>query len=511
MSIKHWINGRQVDSKDRFVTYNPATGEAIAEVAAGRPRSTRPWRRRRGLSQVGQHARQGARPPDAPAGRADRSERAHAGRAGNARHRPADLADAQAADSARLGELQFLRRSLHPHERPHLSGRRPDAELHAVPAGGRVRVGLAVERALHDRHLEDGAVPGAGQHGGAEDVGAVAADRRPARHAGVGGRHSARRAERGAGLWRRCGRCAGASPGVRAISFTGGTVTGKKILASAGGIEILDGAGRQVAGAGVRRRRRRARAGRGAVHHLLAQRRALHRGLAHLRAGNHLRRFRAPLRRAREPAGGGRPDRRAYPCRFDDHAPALGKRSLATSVWPRKRAPACWRAVRTARRPAGAAGWRQFRASHGAGRRGQPHALRPGRDLRPGRLPAALQGRGRRPDAGQRCEVRTGVPHLDPRYRPRASAGARHRGRHGVHQHQNVRDLRQPSAAPNRARAGKAANTATRYSPRSRTSAFPWAAITSRAGACRPSFVSPQHKTRTRRQTPWASSRWRPR
>ena len=35
MSIKHWINGRQVDSKDRFVTYNPATGEAIAEVAAG--------------------------------------------------------------------------------------------------------------------------------------------------------------------------------------------------------------------------------------------------------------------------------------------------------------------------------------------------------------------------------------------------------------------------------------------------------------------------------------------
>ena len=46
----------------------------------------------------------------------------------------------------RASENQFLRRSLHPHERPHLSGRRPDAELHAVPAGGRVRVGLAVER-----------------------------------------------------------------------------------------------------------------------------------------------------------------------------------------------------------------------------------------------------------------------------------------------------------------------------------------------------------------------------
>ena len=42
MSIKHWINGRQVDSKDRFVTYNPATGEAIAEPPAARSRSTRP-------------------------------------------------------------------------------------------------------------------------------------------------------------------------------------------------------------------------------------------------------------------------------------------------------------------------------------------------------------------------------------------------------------------------------------------------------------------------------------
>lgn len=35
MSIKHWINGRQVDSADRFTTFNPATGEAIDEVAAG--------------------------------------------------------------------------------------------------------------------------------------------------------------------------------------------------------------------------------------------------------------------------------------------------------------------------------------------------------------------------------------------------------------------------------------------------------------------------------------------
>ncbi|UGS92558.1 5-carboxymethyl-2-hydroxymuconate semialdehyde dehydrogenase [Ralstonia wenshanensis] len=33
--VKHWIDGREVDSVERFVTTNPATGEAIAEVASG--------------------------------------------------------------------------------------------------------------------------------------------------------------------------------------------------------------------------------------------------------------------------------------------------------------------------------------------------------------------------------------------------------------------------------------------------------------------------------------------
>ncbi|WP_343547533.1 5-carboxymethyl-2-hydroxymuconate semialdehyde dehydrogenase [Ralstonia sp.] len=33
--VKHWIDGRQVDSVERFVTTNPATGEAITEVASG--------------------------------------------------------------------------------------------------------------------------------------------------------------------------------------------------------------------------------------------------------------------------------------------------------------------------------------------------------------------------------------------------------------------------------------------------------------------------------------------
>ncbi len=35
MTIKHWINGKQVDSAERFITYNPATGEPLAEVASG--------------------------------------------------------------------------------------------------------------------------------------------------------------------------------------------------------------------------------------------------------------------------------------------------------------------------------------------------------------------------------------------------------------------------------------------------------------------------------------------
>jgi len=50
-------------------------------------------------------------------------------------------------------------------------------ELHAVPPGRRVRADLAVERAVHDRHLEDRALPGVRQHRGAEDERAVAAER----------------------------------------------------------------------------------------------------------------------------------------------------------------------------------------------------------------------------------------------------------------------------------------------------------------------------------------------
>ncbi|KWE86973.1 2-hydroxymuconic semialdehyde dehydrogenase [Burkholderia ubonensis] len=35
MTIKHWIDGREVESRDTFATLNPATGEVITDVASG--------------------------------------------------------------------------------------------------------------------------------------------------------------------------------------------------------------------------------------------------------------------------------------------------------------------------------------------------------------------------------------------------------------------------------------------------------------------------------------------
>ena len=64
---------------------------------------------------------------------------------------------------------------------------------------------LAVERAVHDGDVEGRAVPRAGQHGGAEDVGAVADDRRPPWAARARGRHARRGAQRRARLRREAG------------------------------------------------------------------------------------------------------------------------------------------------------------------------------------------------------------------------------------------------------------------------------------------------------------------
>lgn len=79
--IKHWINGREVESKDVFENYNPATGELIGEVASGGAAEidAAVAAAREAFPEMGQYPGQGARAPDAPARRADRPERAAPG------------------------------------------------------------------------------------------------------------------------------------------------------------------------------------------------------------------------------------------------------------------------------------------------------------------------------------------------------------------------------------------------------------------------------------------------
>ena len=210
----------------------------------------------------------------------------------------------------RASELLFLFRSRHAHQQPDLPGRFDHAQLHAAAAGGRVRADLALERAADDGHLEGGALPGAGQHRGAEDVGAVAHDRRPARPAGAGGRRAQRRAQHRAWPWLGSRRRAGA-PSRRAHHFLHRRHRHRPAHRRTRRHQAaVDGAGRQVARAGVRGRRPAARAGRGAVHHLLDQRRTLHRRLARLRAALDLRPLRPRVRRARRAPDRGRPARR---------------------------------------------------------------------------------------------------------------------------------------------------------------------------------------------------------
>ena len=156
---------------------------------------------------AGHRARQAgaqARRPDRPAFARDRPDR-------DQRLRPGDRPDRQAADPACGRQLLLLRRDVHPGRRPHLPHAHPP-QLHPVPPGGRVRPDQPLERALHDRHLEGRALPGLGQHRGAEDERAVAADGRPPRRAGAGGRHPGRRAQPRARLWQGRGRTAVPAP-----------------------------------------------------------------------------------------------------------------------------------------------------------------------------------------------------------------------------------------------------------------------------------------------------------
>ena len=309
----------------------------------------------------------------------------------------------------RASRTSIFRRSLHPHERPHHPVDEPDAELHAVPAGGRVRVGLPWNVPFMTATWKT--APRAGQHGVLKMSELSPLDRRPARHAGVEAGIPPG-VLNGAGLWRRCGRCAGASPGRARHLVHGGTVTGKKILAPA--------------------------ASRNTRWSWAASRRCWCSTTPTSSAALDAALFTIFSLNGERCTAGSRIFVQEtiyddFVCRFAERANRLvvgdptDEHTHVGSMITRQHWEKVTGYIRlaeeegarvlagggTARRLAGAAGWRQL-ASHGAGRRGQPHALRPGRDLRPGRLPAALQGRGRRPDAGQRCEVRTGVPTSGP-------------------------------------------------------------------------------------------------
>ena len=160
--INHWINGKNVAGADYFHTTNPATGEVLAEVASG------------GEAEINQ-AVAAAKEAFPKWANLPMKERARLMR------RLGDLIDQNvpeiaAMETADTGlpihqtknvliprashNFEFFAEVCQQNERQNLPRRRQDAELHPGAAGGRLRAGVAVERAVYDRHLEGCAVPG---------------------------------------------------------------------------------------------------------------------------------------------------------------------------------------------------------------------------------------------------------------------------------------------------------------------------------------------------------------
>lgn len=108
-TINHWINGKNVTSKEYFTTTNPANGEVLAEVASGgQLEIDQAVAAAKEAFPAGQHADERARAPDASPGRADRPERAADRRTGNRRHRPADPPDQKRADPRASHNFEFF-------------------------------------------------------------------------------------------------------------------------------------------------------------------------------------------------------------------------------------------------------------------------------------------------------------------------------------------------------------------------------------------------------------------
>ena len=317
MQIRHLIDGRAVESKDYFPTVNPATQEVLAEVARGTstevdaavaaakaafPRwAATPAPERAALlrklgdlitSNVGEIAQTETRDTGQPISQT------------------AKQLVPRSADNFHYFAEMCVRVDGHTYPTPtHLN-------YTLVPPRRGVRAGVAVERAVHDLHLEGRARAGVRQYGGAEDERIVAAHRRPPRGTGARGRDPARRAQRRPRL-RRGGRGGAVpAPGRPRDLVHGLDAHRQPHRQDRRPQEILDGARRQEPLRGVRRRESRACAGCGLVHDFFHQRRALHRGLPHPGAAVDLCGLRREVRGPRAADQGGRSSRRQ-----DHHRP----------------------------------------------------------------------------------------------------------------------------------------------------------------------------------------------
>ena len=172
-------------------------------------------------------------PSDAQAGRTDSGTRARNRANGNQGLRPDHLANWQTADSPRGGQLHLLCRNVHPCGRPHLPNRNAP-ELHAFPPGRCVRAGQPVERAFHDRDLESRALSGVWQHRRVENERTLAHDCRTLGELALEAGIPAGVLNVVHGYGKEAGEPLCSHPDVRAISFTGSTATGNRIVQAAG-------------------------------------------------------------------------------------------------------------------------------------------------------------------------------------------------------------------------------------------------------------------------------------
>jgi 5-carboxymethyl-2-hydroxymuconic-semialdehyde dehydrogenase len=232
-------------------------------------------------------------------------------------------------------------------------------------------------------------------------------------------------------------------PDVRAISFTGSTATGNRIVKARGLKKFSMELGGKSPFVIFDDADLDARARRRGLHDFLQQRRALHRGLAHPGAAIDLRDFVEKFaERAKRITVGDPLDEKTIigPMISPEH---LAKVRRYIELGPKEGATLLCGGVDSRPSSRGAAQG-QFRQAHRVRRRRQPHAHRAGRDLRAGRLPDSVQGRGRCHRAGKRH------PYGLSSYVWSENIGRAHRVAAAIEagmcfvNSQNVRDLRQP-------------------------------------------------------------------